>query len=141
MDDHFSRQYASDQQFAKVFGLFTGLALFIAGLGLYGLSLFMVSQRTKEMAIRRTLGASISNMVGLFSRDFIALIVIANLIALPFAYFLADLWLSNFAFRISIGWLMFIVPPVVLLVISLSTICIQTIRAASTNPVKLLRSE
>jgi putative ABC transport system permease protein len=141
MDDHFNRQYASDQQFAKVFGLFTGLALFIAGLGLYGLSLFMISQRTKEMAIRRTLGASISNMVGLLSKDFITLIVIANLITLPVTYFLADLWLNNFAFRINIGWLMFIVPPLVLLTISLTTVSFQTIKTGLTNPVKSLRSE
>src|SRR3990170_4305876 len=141
MDDHFNRQYASDQQFAKVFGLFTGLALFIAGLGLYGLSLFMISQRTKEMAIRRTLGASISNMVRLFSKDLVTLIIIANLITLPVTYFLANLWLDNFAFRINIGWLMFIVPPVVLLIISLTTVSFQTIKTGLTTPVKSLRSE
>jgi putative ABC transport system permease protein len=141
MDDHFNRQYASDQQFAKVFGLFTGLALFIAGLGLYGLSLFMISQRTKEMAIRRTLGASISNMVGLFSKDFVTLIIIANLITLPVTYFLADLWLNNFAFRINIGWVMFVVPPLVLLIISLTTVSFQTIKTGLTTPVKSLRSE
>lgn len=141
MDEYFNRQYASDQRFAKVFGLFTGLALFIAGLGLYGLSLFMISQRTKEMAIRRTLGASISNMVKLFSKDFITLIIIANLITLPVAYYLADLWLDNFAFRINIGWLMFIIPPVVLLTISLMTVSFQTIKTGLMNPVKSLRSE
>ncbi|HKZ37182.1 MAG TPA: ABC transporter permease, partial [Chryseolinea sp.] len=141
MDDHFNRQYESDQQFAKVFGLFTGLALFIAGLGLYGLSLFMISQRTKEMAIRRTLGASISNMVRLFSKDLVTLIIIANLITLPVTYFLADLWLDNFAFRINIGWLVFIVPPLVLLMISLTTVSFQTIKTGLTNPVKSLRSE
>jgi putative ABC transport system permease protein len=141
MDDHFNRQYASDQQFAKVFGIFTGLALFVAGLGLYGLSLFMISQRTKEMAIRRTLGASISNMVRLFSKDFITLIVIANLVTLPVTYFLADLWLDNFAFRINIGWLMFIVPPLVLLMISLATVSFQTIKTGLVNPLKSLRSE
>jgi putative ABC transport system permease protein len=141
MDDHFNRQYASDQQFAKVFGLFTALALVIAGLGLYGLTLFMISQRTKEMAIRRTLGASISNMVRLFSTDFIKLIIIANLITLPVTYYLAGLWLDNFAFRISIGWLMFVIPPVVLLIISLSTVSFQTIKTGLISPVKSLRSE
>ena len=141
MDDHFNRQYASDQQFAKVFGLFTGLALFIAGLGLYGLSLFMISQRKKEIAIRRVLGSSISNMVGLFSKDFIILIIVANLITLPVTYFVADLWLDNFAFRINIGWLIFIVPPLVLLIISLGTVSFQTIRTGLTSPVNSLRSE
>jgi len=141
IDDHFNRQYASDQQFAKVFGLFTGLALFIAGLGLYGLSLFMISQRTKEIAIRRILGASISNMIGLFSKDFIILITIATVITLPVTYFLADLWLDNFAFRIKIGWIMFIVPPLTLLVISITTVGLQTVKTGLVNPVKSLRTE
>jgi putative ABC transport system permease protein len=93
------------------------------------------------MAIRRTLGASISSMVGLFSKDFITLIIIANLITLPVTFFLADLWLDNFAFRINIGWLMFIVPPLVLLMISLTTVSFQTIKTGLMNPVKSLRSE
>ena len=141
MDDHFNRQYASDQQFAKVFGLFTGLALFIAGLGLYGLSLFMISQRRKEMAIRRILGATIPHMVGLFSKDFVTLIIIANLITLPIIYFLADQWLDNFAFRIKIGWIMFMIPPLTLLVISITTVALQTIKTGLVNPVKSLRTE
>lgn len=141
MDDHFNRQYASDQQFGKVFGIFTGLALVIAGLGLYGLTLFMISQRTKEMAIRRTLGASIPGLVKLFSRDFIVLIVIANLITLPITYYLASVWLNNFAFRINIGWLMFVIPPLVLLTISLATVSFQTIKTGLISPVKSLRTE
>ena len=141
MDDHFNKQYASDQQFAKIFGLFTGFALFIAGLGLYGLSLFMISQRTKEMAIRRTLGASISAMVKLFSKDFIVIIITANLITLPIAYYLAGMWLDNFAFRVNVGWVMFIVPPLVLLTISLATVSFQTIKTGLISPVKSLRSE
>ena len=141
MDDHFNSQYAADQQFAKVFGLFTGLALFIAGLGLYGLSLFMITQRTKEIAIRRILGASISNMIRLFSRDFVVLIVVANLITLPLIYFLADRWLSGFAFRINIGWMMFVVPAITLLTISVTTVGLQTIRTGLVSPVKSLRAD
>jgi putative ABC transport system permease protein len=141
MDDYFNRQYASDQQFAKVFGLFTGLALFIAGLGLYGLTLFMITQRTKEIAIRRILGASIRNMVGLFSKDFVVLIIIANLVTLPLTYFMADRWLNNFAFRINIGWIMFVAPAITLLVISVVTVGLQTIKTGLVSPAKSLRAE
>ena len=141
MDDHFNSQYAADQQFAEVFGLFTGLALFIAGLGLYGLSLFMITQRTKEIAIRRILGASISNMIQLFSKDFVILIIVANLLTLPLIYILADRWLSSFAFRINIGWIMFVVPAITLLTISIATVGLQTIRTGLVSPVKSLRAE
>ena len=141
LDDYFNRQYAADQQFGKVFGLFSGLALLVAGLGLLGLSTFIISQRTKEIAVRKVLGATIASMIPLFSKDFVKLIVIANLIALPVVYFLVDRWLNSFAFRINIGWIMFVVPAVVLLVISLVTVTVQTIRTSSANPVKALRSE
>jgi putative ABC transport system permease protein len=141
LDDYFDRQYAADQQFGKVFGLFSGLALFVAGLGLFGLSTFMISQRIKEIAVRKVLGATISSMVALFSRDFVRLVVIANLVALPVVYFLVDRWLDAFAFRIDIGWPMFVVPAVVLLIIALATVSVQTIRTGSANPVKSLRTE
>lgn len=141
IDDHFDRQYAADQQFAQIFGLFTGLALFIAGLGLYGLTLFVITQRTKEIAIRRILGASISNMVGLFSKDFVRLIIIANLITLPVVYFMADQWLNKFAFRINIGWIMFVVPAATLLLISVATVGLQTLKTGLINPVRSLRTE
>lgn len=141
IDDYFNRQYVADQQFGKVLGLFTGLALIIAGLGLYGLTIFMVSQRTKELALRRILGASLSNIIRLFSKDFVRLIVLANIIALPVVYFLAEQWLDNFAFRIDIGWIIFIVPFLILLTISLTTVSFQTIKTGLTNPVNSLRSE
>ena len=141
MDDYFNRQYVADQQFGKVLGLFTGLALIIAGLGLYGLTIFMVSQRTKELALRRILGASLSNIIRLFSKDFVRLIIISNVIALPAVYLLADQWLNNFAFRIGIGWIIFVVPFLILLTISLTTVSFQTIKTGLTNPIKSLRSE
>jgi putative ABC transport system permease protein len=141
LDDYFDRQYASDQQFGKVFGLFSALALFVAGLGLFGLSTFMISQRTKEIAIRKVLGATIAGMAALFSRDFVRLIIIANFIALPIVYFLVDRWLESFAFRIHIGWIMYVAPAVILLIISLVTVSAQTIKSGSRNPVKSLRSE
>ena len=141
LDDFFDRQYAADKQFGEIFGLFSGLALFVAGLGLFGLSTFMISQRTKEIAVRKVLGATTSSMVALFSKDFIMLIIIANLVALPLVYFMVDRWLETFAFRTGITWRMFVVPAVVLLVISLVTVCVQTVRTGWANPVKALRSE
>ena len=141
LDDYFNKQYAADQQFQKVFALFSTLALVIAGLGLYGLTIFMVSQRTKEIAVRKILGASVSNMITLFSKDFVRLIVIANLIALPATYFLVQRWLNTFAFRIDIGWLMFAAPPITLLMISIFTVAIHTAKKALSNPVNALRVE
>lgn len=101
----------------------------------------MVSQRTKELALRRILGASLSNIVRLFSKDFVRLIVVANVIALPLVYFLVSRWLDNFAFRIEIGWIMFVVPFLTLLIISLATVSFQTIKTGLANPVNSLRSE
>lgn len=141
MDDYFNKQYASDQQFQKVFALFSMLALMIAGLGLYGLTIFMITQRTKEIAVRKILGASVPNMIGLFSKGFVRLIVIANLIALPATYFLVHRWLNTFAFRIDIGWLMFAAPPLTLLMISIFTVAVHTAKKALSNPVNALRVE
>ena len=141
LDDYFNRQYAADQQFGQVFGLFSGLALLVACLGLFGLSTFMISQRVKEIAIRKVLGATLSSMVYLFSRDFVRLIIAANLIALPLVYLAVQRWLSNFAFQVNIGWVIFVIPAALLLIISLSTVSFQTIKTGSINPVRSLRQE
>ncbi len=141
LDDYFNRQYAADQQFGSVFGLFSGLALIVACLGLFGLSTFMISQRIKEIAIRKVLGANLTSMVLLFSGDFLKLILIANLCALPLVYLAVNQWLNNFAFHVNIGWLMFVLPAVTLLLISLTTVSIQTIKTGLKNPIKSLRAE
>jgi putative ABC transport system permease protein len=141
LDAFFDRQYAADNQFGKVFGLFSGLALLVAALGLFGLSTFMISQRTKEIAIRKVLGATIQSMIYLFSSDFMKLILVANVIALPIAYWFISRWLDSFAFRDEIGWIMFVMPAAILLIISLVTVSIQTIKTGITNPVKALKSE
>ncbi|MEM6846185.1 MAG: ABC transporter permease [Bacteroidota bacterium] len=141
LDDYFNRQYAADQQFGRVFGLFSALALIVACLGLFGLSTFMISQRVKEIAVRKVLGATISSMAVLFSKDFVRLILLANLIALPLVYLGVQRWLNNFAFQVHIGWLIFVVPAVILLVISLSTVSFQTLKTGSGNPIDHLRQE
>lgn len=139
LDDYFDRQYAADQQFGKVFGLFSALALIVACLGLFGLSTFMIAQRTQEMAVRKVFGATIASMVALFSKDFVRLIAIANVAALPVVYILVRQWLDSFAFRINIGWLALTTPAAILLAISLTTVAVQTLRMAWTDMVRSLQ--
>ncbi|HWK04150.1 MAG TPA: ABC transporter permease [Puia sp.] len=141
LNEYFDRQYASDQQFGKVFGLFTVLAIFVACLGLLGLSSFVVRLRTKEIGIRKVLGASIASLLILFTRDFVKLVFFATIIALPVIYFMVNRWLGNYAFHIQLSWLIFVIPPVLLLAISLITISLQSIRTALANPVKSLKTD
>ena len=141
LDEFFDQQYKADQQFGKVFLLFSGLAIFVACLGLLGLVAFTTSQRTKEIGIRKVLGASVQNIVALLSKDYIKLIFIASLLALPVAYWVMQQWLKNYAFRINIGWWLLLVPVLMVLLIALLTVSFQTVKAALTNPVKSLRYE
>jgi len=141
LNEYFDRQYLSDQQFGKVFGLFTILAIFVACLGLLGLSSFVVKLRTKEIGIRKVLGASVTSLLILFTRDFVKLVLFATIIAIPIIYFMVNRWLSNYAFHIRLSWLIFALPPLLLLAISLLTISLQSISAAFANPVKTLKSD
>ena len=141
LDDYFNRQYQTDQRFGKLFGVFAALALFVGGLGLLGLSAFTTQQRTKEIGIRKVLGASVSNIMLLLSRDFVQLLLIANLIAWPLVYFSMEQWLTQFAYRIDVGWWLLIASGLIVMVIALSTVSIQTIKAAVVNPVDSLKDE
>jgi len=141
LDDRFNAQYADDQLFGKAFAIFSGFAIFIASLGLLGLSLFATAQRTKEVGVRKVLGASIGNIVLLLSRDFIGLVIIAFVIASPIAWFIMHKWLQDFAYRITIEWWVFGLAGLLAVAIALATISYQAIRAAAANPVKALRSE
>ena len=141
LDDFFNRQYQSDQRLGSVFGLFASLGIIIACLGLLGLSSFIIKLRIKEVGIRKVLGASVSGILILFSKDFVRLVIIASLIAVPVIYFAAQKWLSNYAFHIQLSWFIFIIPPLLLMIISLVTISFQSMKAALSNPVKSLRSE
>ena len=141
LNDYFNNQYRADQQFGKVFGLFTILAIFIACLGLLGLSSFMIRLRTREIGIRRVLGASVFSILSLFSKDFVRMICLASVIAIPVIYFMAYKWLSNYAFHIRLAWYMFVIPPALLLIISLAIIVLQSSRAALDNPVNSLKTE
>ena len=141
LDDHFNQQYVNDQLFGKVFTIFAGFAIFIACLGLLGLSLFATTQRTKEIGVRKVLGASVSNIVMLLSKDFVKLVIIAFIIASPVAWFIMHNWLQDFAYRINISWWIFFAAGLLAVFIALATISFQAIKAAIANPVKSLRTE
>ena len=141
LDDYYNEQYKSDMQFGKVFSIFTAIAIIIACLGLFGLSSYSVVQRTKEIGIRKVLGASVGQIGLLLSKDFIIIVLIANAISIPIAYLLMDNWLNGFAHRISLGVLSFLLPSVFTLLITILTVASQSIKAANADPVKNLRTE
>jgi putative ABC transport system permease protein len=141
LDDHFETQYKADEQFGKTFALFAILAIIIACLGLFGLASFVTTQRTKEIGIRKISGAGISSILLLLTKDFIKPVLVAFLIACPITYYLLKEWLQNYAFQTDITVWMFILPALIIAFIALATISIQTIKAASANPVKSLRTE
>jgi putative ABC transport system permease protein len=141
LDDRFNAQYANDRLFGKVFAIFSGFAILIACLGLLGLALFATAQRTKEIGVRKVLGASVTNIVSLLSKDFMKLVAIAIVIASPVAWYVMHNWLRDFAYRINISWWIFFGAGLLAVLIALFTISFQAIRAAVANPVKSLRTE
>ena len=141
LDDFFNEQYKEDQKFGNVFTIFTALSIFIACIGLFGISSHMIMQRTKEIGIRKILGASLINILRLLSGYYLILVLIAFLIAIPISYLTMSKWLDNFAFKINLEWWMFIAPLTAILLITLTTISFQSIRTSLMNPVKSLRSE
>jgi putative ABC transport system permease protein len=141
LDEKFNKQYANDELFGKAFAIFAGFAILIACLGLFGLSLFATMQRTKEIGVRKVLGASVSNIVMMLSKDFIRLVIIAFVIASPVAWLVMNNWLNDFAYRININAWIFAGAGLLAIVIALATISFQAIKAAVANPVKSLRTE
>jgi len=141
LDEKFNRQYSNDYLFGKVFGLFAALAILIACLGLSGLSLLTSTQRTKEIGIRKVLGASVTGIMLLLSKDFIKLVLFAIIIASPVAWYIMHLWLQDFAYRVNISWWIFASAGLLSLVIALLVIGFQTIRSAIANPANSLRTE
>ena len=141
LDEKFNRQYSNDYLFGKVFGLFAALAILIACLGLSGLSLLTTTQRTKEIGIRKVLGASVTGIVLLLSKDFIKLVLLAIIIASPVAWYIMHLWLQDFAYRVDISWWIFALAGLLSLIIALLVIGFQTVRSAIANPANSLRTE
>jgi putative ABC transport system permease protein len=141
LDEKFDQLYRSEQQQGSLFTIFSCIAIFIACLGLFGLSAFTITQRVKEIGIRKVLGATIPQIVTELSKDFLKLVLIAAVIAFPVAWYAMGKWLLDFAFRISIGWWIFVGAGIIALIIAFATISFQSIKAAMANPVKSLRSE
>ena len=141
LDDHFNDQYKADQRFGKVFGLFTGLAILVACLGLFGLASFTTLQRTREIGIRKVLGSSVVGILKLLYKEFALLLILAFVIAVPIAAFTINNWLQGYAFRIGIHWAFFLLPFVAIVLIALATVSFQSIKSALANPVNSLRTE
>ena len=141
MDENFERLYETEQKQATIFTVFAFIAIFIACLGLFGLSAFTISQRIKEIGIRKVLGADISSIVGLLSKDFLKLVLVAAVLAFPVAWYAMSRWLEDFAYRTQIPWWSFVFAGLIASVIAFLTISFQAVKAAVANPVKNLRTE
>ncbi len=140
-DENYNRQYQSEQQYGQVFTVGSSLAIFIACLGLFGLATFTTQQRTKEIGVRKVLGASVTSIVALLSKDFLKLVLIAILLASPLAWYAMNRWLQDFAYRVEVSWWVFALAGLLAVSIALLTVSFQSVRAALVNPVKSLRSE
>jgi putative ABC transport system permease protein len=141
LDKRFEQLYQSEQQQGTLFTIFACIAIFIACLGLFGLSAFTITQRVKEIGVRKVLGASIPQIVTELSKDFLLLVLIAAAFAIPVALYAMNKWLGGFASRIDVSWWILAAAGVIALIIAFVTISFQSVKAAMANPVKSLRSE
>ncbi|HEX6169946.1 MAG TPA: FtsX-like permease family protein, partial [Chitinophagaceae bacterium] len=141
LDERFNAQYKTDRLFATVLWLFTAIAIVIACLGLFGLSLFTIAKRNKEISIRKVLGATLFQITSMITKDYLKLVLLAGVVALPVAYILVNNWLQDYAFHIGIGIWFFILPILMIITIAVLTVLYQSVKAGITNPVKNLRSE
>ncbi|MEQ9167744.1 MAG: FtsX-like permease family protein [Fulvivirga sp.] len=139
LEDFFNRQYQEDRQLHQIVSLFAILSIIIAGLGFWGMASFSIGQRIKEISIRKVLGASFQSIMLLLSKGFLKPIVIAGTVSLPFAFYGATLWLNKFAFKVDQSWDLYIIPMVMLILVSICAISASTIKAALTNPAKNLK--
>ena len=141
LDDRYNNTYQSEQKIGMILGIFSGLTIFVACLGLFGLAMFTAEQRTKEIGIRKVLGASVAGIVNLLSIDFLKLVLVAVVLATPVSWWAMNKWLMDFAYRIDISWWIFVLAALTALLIALLTVSFQAIKAAISNPVKSLRTE
>ncbi|WP_190810259.1 ABC transporter permease [Flagellimonas sp. S3867] len=141
MEDSFNRTYKAEQRLSHIFFIFTSLSILIACLGLFGLAAFNAEKRTKEIGVRKVLGASVGQITYKLTQDFLRLVAVGILVALPIGWFAMDKWLQDFSYRISIGWEVFIIAPLLAVTIAIFTVSYQSIKAAVVNPVKSLRTE
>ena len=140
-DDALRNLYKSEQTLGQVISSSAFLAIFVACLGLFGLSLFMAERRTKEIAIRKAFGASVLKIFKLLSKEYIYIVMFSTIIAWPLSYYLANRWLENFAYRIKLGWAVFVIAGAMAFLIAMFTVSFQSLKAARANPVKSLRYE
>ncbi|MEM0992428.1 MAG: FtsX-like permease family protein, partial [Bacteroidota bacterium] len=141
LDEDINAQYQSEERLASVLSTFTFLSIFIACLGLLGLITYITQQRTKEIGIRKVLGATTASILALLSKDFLKLIVLALVLATPIAYYFMNQWLQDFAYSIELQWWVFALAGLAAIGIALLTVSVQSVRAALANPVNSLRSE
>jgi putative ABC transport system permease protein len=141
VDDNFRQQYPEEDKMQTIYLFFGTMAIFVACLGLYGLASFAIEQRTKEIGIRKVLGASVPTIALNLSKDFLRLVLLANILAWPLAFYVMNNWLDNFAYRIGLKWWVFLMAGVIALFIALLTISRQTFKSALSNPVNSLRYE
>jgi len=141
VDDHFNEVYRADNQVSQVVSILAGLAIFISSLGLLGLASYSAEKRIKEIGVRKVLGASVNNIVFLLSGHFLKLVILANIVAWPLAWYAMHKWLNNFAYRINIDWYVFALVALASILIALVTISLQSVKAAVANPVKSLRAD
>ena len=140
-DDLLNELYEKDSNLMQLTAVFAGICIYISCLGLFGVAAYTTEQRTKEIGIRKVLGASISNIVLLLSRDFIKLVLIANIVAYPIAYFAMEQWLQDFAYQVNIGFGIFFFASILAVLIAIFTVSLQAIKAANANPIETLRYE
>jgi putative ABC transport system permease protein len=141
LDDRYKNSYEAEQKTGLILGIFAALTIFVACLGLFGLAKFTASQRTKEIGIRKVLGASVAQVTGMLSKEFLVLVLISCILAFPVAWWAMNKWLQDFAYRINISWWIFALAGVTIILIALFTVSFQAIKAAMANPVKSLRTE
>jgi ABC-type antimicrobial peptide transport system permease subunit len=141
LNETIEKLYESEARISKLINVATGLAILVSCLGLFGLAFFTVTQRSKEISIRKVLGATVTQVVALLSKDMIALVVIALVIASPLAYYFMEKWLQDFAYAITIPWWIFVVAGLAAVGVAFLTVGFQSMKAALANPVESLRSE
>jgi putative ABC transport system permease protein len=141
MDDDFQRNYSSDQRLSGIVNCFTVIAIFISCLGLFGLTSFSAEQRSKEISIRKVLGAGVAGLIALLSKDFLKLVIIAIVVASPIAWVVMHIWLQGFSDRVAVGWSVFGFTALGVVGIALLTISFQVARAAMANPIEQLKNE
>jgi putative ABC transport system permease protein len=141
VDDEYAAKFSQETRVGTLAGIFSMLAIFISCLGLFGLASFVAEQRTKEIGIRKVMGASVTTLWGMLSKDFVVLVIIGCIISVPGAWYLMSLWLERFEYRTGISWWIFAITALLSFVVTLLTVSYQSIRAAMMNPVNSLRSE